>query len=75
MQAAKSFATELMALGKLQDNLLIDFSDLWNSILNLSGRVIVSEWEKSGHIGNKIAATLASTHPSILCTPLRLAIW
>jgi arabinose-5-phosphate isomerase len=31
------------------------------SILNLNGRVIVSGVGKSGHIGNKIAATLAST--------------
>ena len=62
VQAAKKvLQTEADALGKLQDNLPIDFSDLVNLILNLSGRVIVSGVGKSGHIGNKIAATLAST--------------
>ena len=38
-----------------------DFSDLVKLILSLNGRVIVSGVGKSGHIGNKIAATLAST--------------
>ena len=62
VQAAKKvLQTEADALGKLQDNLPIDFSNLVNLILNLSGRVIVSGVGKSGHIGNKIAATLAST--------------
>ena len=62
VQAAKKvLQTEADALGKLQDNLPVDFSDLVNLILNLSGRVIVSGVGKSGHIGNKIAATLAST--------------
>ena len=62
VQAAKKvLQTEADALGKLQNNLPIDFSDLVNLILNLSGRVIVSGVGKSGHIGNKIAATLAST--------------
>ena len=35
----------------------IDFSDLVEFILNLTGRVIVSGVGKSGHIGNKIAAS------------------
>ena len=38
-----------------------DFSHLVKLILSLNGRVIVSGVGKSGHIGNKIAATLAST--------------
>ena len=38
-----------------------DFSELVKLILSLNGRVIVSGVGKSGHIGNKIAATLAST--------------
>ncbi|MGI9399062.1 MAG: KpsF/GutQ family sugar-phosphate isomerase, partial [Paracoccaceae bacterium] len=49
------------ALVKLQDDLPIDFSDLVKLILKLTGRVIVSGVGKSGHIGSKIAATLAST--------------
>ena len=59
--AQKVLKTEADALGKLKDDLPIDFSELVKSILNLTGRVIVSGVGKSGHIGNKIAATLAST--------------
>jgi arabinose-5-phosphate isomerase len=59
--AKKVLKTEADGLGKLQDNLPIDFSDLVKFILNLTGRVIVSGVGKSGHIGSKIAATLAST--------------
>ena len=59
--AKKVLKTEADALGKLKDDLPIDFCDLVKSILNLNGRVIVSGVGKSGHIGNKIAATLAST--------------
>ena len=59
--AKKVLKTEADALEKLKDDLPIDFSDLVEFILNLAGRVIVSGVGKSGHIGNKIAATLAST--------------
>ena len=59
--AKKVLKTEANALEKLKDDLPIDFSDLVKLILNLTGRVIVSGVGKSGHIGNKIAATLAST--------------
>jgi arabinose-5-phosphate isomerase len=38
-----------------------DFVGACNLILNTSGRVIVTGMGKSGHIGRKIAATLAST--------------
>ena len=59
--AKKVLKTEADALVKLQDHLPIDFSDLVKLILKLTGRVIVSGVGKSGHIGSKIAATLAST--------------
>jgi arabinose-5-phosphate isomerase len=59
--ARKVLKTEADALEKLRDDLPVDFSDLVEFILNLTGRVIVSGVGKSGHIGNKIAATLAST--------------
>ena len=59
--AKKVLKTEAAALVKLQDDLPIDFSDLVKLILKLTGRVIVSGVGKSGHIGSKIAATLAST--------------
>ena len=59
--AKKVLEIEADALGKLKDDLPIDFSDLVKRIQSLTGRVIVSGVGKSGHIGNKIAATLAST--------------
>ena len=59
--AKKVLKTEADALQKLTDDLPVDFSDLVEFLLNLTGRVIVSGVGKSGHIGNKIAATLAST--------------
>ena len=62
VQAAKKvLQTEADALETLKNDLPNDFSDLIKLILNLNGRVIVSGVGKSGHIGNKIAATLAST--------------
>ena len=61
-QAAKKvLQIEADALEKLKNDLPNDFSDLVKLILSLNGRVIVSGVGKSGHIGNKIAATLAST--------------
>ena len=59
--AKKVLKIEADALGKLKDNLPIDFSDLVKRIQSLTGRVIVSGVGKSGHIGRKISATLAST--------------
>ena len=62
MQAAKKvLQTEADALEILKNELPNDFSELVKLILSLNGRVIVSGVGKSGHIGNKIAATLAST--------------
>lgn len=62
VQAAKKvLQTEADALEILKNELPNDFSDLVKLILSLNGRVIVSGVGKSGHIGNKIAATLAST--------------
>lgn len=53
--------TEAAALSKLSSDLPEDFSDTIKAVLNTKGRVIVSGVGKSGHIGRKIAATLAST--------------
>ncbi|MDG2247770.1 MAG: KpsF/GutQ family sugar-phosphate isomerase [Paracoccaceae bacterium] len=62
VQAAKKvLQTEADALEILKNELPNDFSHLVKLILGLNGRVIVSGVGKSGHIGNKIAATLAST--------------
>ena len=48
----------IAALGKSLDG---DFSRTLDAIVSIRGRVIVSGMGKSGHIGRKIAATLAST--------------
>ncbi|MEO1331055.1 MAG: KpsF/GutQ family sugar-phosphate isomerase [Pseudomonadota bacterium] len=53
--------TEANALRLLRDGLDASFSAAVETILAVKGRVIVSGMGKSGHIGRKIAATLAST--------------
>lgn len=52
---------EADALRALSTRLDAGFADAVNLILACSGRVVVSGMGKSGHIGGKIAATLAST--------------
>ena len=52
---------EAAALLKLADNLPTDFSRTIDAVLKTRGKVIVSGIGKSGHVGRKIAATLAST--------------
>ncbi len=53
--------TEADAISALTDRLDQGFHNACDLILNCKGRVVVSGMGKSGHIGNKIAATLAST--------------
>ncbi len=53
--------TEASALFKLASDLPTDFSKTIKAILKTKGRVVVSGVGKSGHVGRKIAATLAST--------------
>ena len=62
---------ETEAIQQLANKLDNNFNNACKAILDCQGRVIVSGMGKSGHIGNKIAATLASTgtpaffvHPS-----------
>ncbi len=52
---------ELAAIKTLQTRINKDFSTACELLLQCQGRVIVIGMGKSGHIGNKIAATLAST--------------
>ena len=52
---------EADALRALSDRLDTGFVDAVQLILACSGRVVVSGMGKSGHVGGKIAATLAST--------------
>ncbi|WP_020559215.1 KpsF/GutQ family sugar-phosphate isomerase [Thiofilum flexile] len=53
--------TEITALQQLPEHLDEQFNQACTLILECRGRVIVTGMGKSGHIGNKIAATLAST--------------
>ncbi|MGR3501904.1 KpsF/GutQ family sugar-phosphate isomerase [Pseudaestuariivita sp.] len=59
--ARRVLRVEAEALGQLHDHLPEDFAAAVDLILRAKGRVIVSGIGKSGHIGRKISATLAST--------------
>jgi len=52
---------EADAISALVERLDQNFSNACDLILNCKGRIVVTGMGKSGHIGNKIAATLAST--------------
>lgn len=52
---------EAAAVAQMADELPADFEDAVRCILSINGRVVVSGVGKSGHIGRKIAATMAST--------------
>jgi len=54
-------ATEEQGLGALRAALGDALVEAAKALLTLKGRVIISGLGKSGHIGSKIAATLAST--------------
>ncbi|KJG21326.1 D-arabinose 5-phosphate isomerase [Photobacterium iliopiscarium] len=57
----KVLDTELHALEKIRDYINNSFTLACELILHCQGKVIVMGMGKSGHIGRKIAATLAST--------------
>lgn len=59
--ARRVIATEAEGLRLLGATLGVGFSAAVRAILEAPGRVIVSGMGKSGHVGRKIAATLAST--------------
>lgn len=59
--AAQVFATEARAVSELTDSLDDNFATACELLLACQGRVVVCGVGKSGHIGHKIAATLAST--------------
>ena len=52
---------EHSAIGALKSCINQQFTQACEAILNCKGRVVILGIGKSGHIGNKIAATLAST--------------
>lgn len=59
--AQRTFANQSAALTKLSDRLDDSFSNACELLMQCTGKVVVSGMGKSGHIANKIAATLAST--------------
>lgn len=69
--AIKCFNDEAQAILDLIPLLTDDFSKAVDLIYNCKGRFIITGVGKSGHIGAKIAATLASTGtPSFFVNPL-----
>ena len=60
-EAKRILQFEIKGIQSLSQNLNLRFCDLIKGILNTKGRVIVTGIGKSGHIANKISATLAST--------------
>ena len=68
--AQEVFEIELKEIANLSKRLTDDFEKAINAILQSSGKLIVSGMGKSGIIGKKIAATLASTGtPSFFLHP------
>ncbi|EHY7937025.1 KpsF/GutQ family sugar-phosphate isomerase [Campylobacter jejuni] len=68
--AKEVFEKEAQVILDLATNLDENFNQAVNLMLNTKGRCIVSGMGKSGHIGAKIAATLASTGtPSFFIHP------
>lgn len=70
LAAQKAIDREIEALEILKNELDENLSKVLDLILKIKGRVIVTGMGKSGHIGRKIAATLASTGtPSFFVHP------
>ena len=72
--AHRTIDTEQAAIGALKPRISEDFNRACELILPCTGRVVVTGMGKSGHIGKKLAATLASTGtPAFLFTPVKPA--
>jgi len=59
--AIRTVKLEAEAVALLEQRIGSDFSEACKLMLDCKGRVIVTGMGKSGHVGRKIAATLAST--------------
>jgi len=59
--ARRTIRMEQESIGQLPDHLDDNFTRACQMIIQCRGRVVVTGMGKSGHIGNKMAATLAST--------------
>ena len=60
-KAIETLQIEADAVKKLINHIDDEFETIVNAILACNGRVIVTGMGKSGHVGRKIAASLAST--------------
>jgi arabinose-5-phosphate isomerase len=69
-RAKRVLDTEIAAIAAVRERLQAQFVDACRLLIACKGRVVVSGMGKSGHIGNKVAATLASTGtPSFFLHP------
>jgi len=69
-RAKEVFAIEAQAVAELSDKLTEDFTKAVEAILNCQGRLVICGMGKSGLIGRKIVATMASTGtPSFFMHP------
>lgn len=59
--AKEVFQTEILGLNEVSSKINGDFEKSIDAILNAKGRVVITGMGKSGLVGKKIAATLAST--------------
>lgn len=71
LQSAKqTFDNQIDALGDLKMQLNENFTSACDMLMQCKGKVVVSGMGKSGHIGNKMAATFSSTGtPSFFMHP------
>ena len=69
--AIRTIDMEIEAINKLKDSVVLENLSLALDLMqNAEGRIIITGMGKSGHIGNKIAASLASTGtPSFFVHP------
>jgi arabinose-5-phosphate isomerase len=68
--AKEVFEIEALVIAQLSDQLDAHFPEAVNAVLNTKGKLVVTGMGKSGLIGKKIAATLASTGtPSFFLHP------
>jgi sugar isomerase, kpsF/gutQ family len=69
-KAIETLSIEAEAISRLKDRIDDSFETAVRAILNCKARVIVTGMGKSGHVGRKIVATLASTGtPSFFMHP------
>lgn len=70
LSAKRTIDKEIEALRMMEDELNGNLTQALDLMQNIKGRVIVTGMGKSGHVGSKIAATLASTGtPSFFVHP------